>query len=209
MSVNRRRQLTFGQVHIELDDESDEVLQLRRECQGFLSAIGQMIDFLAIFHLIIAGCAIAYLSIILSTSDYARWSSFFADLSQPADFFFYVITFVLFLYVFGMAAILFQIKTGSQVAKVLFLICAVILGVSLFLGTTSLPMAMMLSRSTSEYGDWISSPLAQEVGKSKFYDVYRPIVTVRMLAIILTAPICSYLISSVRWQTFNIMYSRL
>ena len=209
MSVNRRRQLTFGQAHIQLDDESEEVVQLRRECQSFLSAIGQVIDFLAIFHLIIAGCATAYLSIILSTSDYVRWSSFFATLSQPADFFFYVVTFFLFLYVFGMTAIMFQIKTASQIARVAFMICAVVLGASLFLGTTSLPMAMMLDRSTSEYGNWISSALAQEVGKPKFYNVYRPIVTAKMLAIIFTAPVCSYLVSSVRYPTFYMMFSQM
>lgn len=209
MSANRRRLLTFEQVDSELDADSEELQEMKNESRGFLEAVGQVVDILALFHLLISGCAIAYLAIITCISDYGRWSLYFADVSQPADFFFYVITFVLFLYVFLMAAVLGQVNYRNSISQILFSGCAILLAISLLLGTISVPMSMMLKRSLTEFGNWITSPMAIHVGESKIYSVYKPMLIIRMISLIVTGPICAYLVTQIRYETWNLIYMRL
>lgn len=209
MSANRRRFLTSEQIDADLDANGEELEEMKNESRSFLEMAGSVIDILALFHLLISGCAIAYLAILSSTTDYERWSLYFADLSQPADFFFYIITFILFLYVFIMAVVLGQVDSRNSMAKVAFIGCAALLGLSLLLGTLSIPMSMMLKRSLDDFGDWIRSPMAINAGKSKIYDVYKPMLVIRMITLIITGPICSFLVTQIRYETWALIYMRL
>ena len=207
MSANRRRFLTSEQVDAELDAE--ELEEMKNESRTVLETVGSVIDILALFHLLISGCAIAYLAILSSTTDYERWSLYFADISQPADFFFYVTTFILFLYVFLMTVVVGQVDSRNSMAKVVFIGCTALLGLSLLLGTLSIPMSMMLKRSLDDFGDWIRSPMAIEVGQSRIYGVYKPMLIIRMATLVITGPVCSFLVAQIRYDTWSLMYMRL
>ena len=207
MSANRRRFLTSEQVDAELDAE--ELEEMKNESRTVLETVGSVIDILALFHLLISGCAIAYMVILSITTDYAKWSLYFADISQPVDFFFYVSTFILFLYVFLMTVVVGQVDSRNSMARVVFIICTILLGLSLLLGTLSIPMSMMFKRSLDDFGDWIRSPLAVHAGQSRIYGVYEPMLVIRMVTLIITGPLCAFLVTQIRYDTWTLIYTRL
>jgi hypothetical protein len=209
MSANRRRKLLLEPITADSEEEDIELLGIKSECQIVFSSFGVFFDAAGVLHLIVCGCAIAYMLILTSTNEFSVWARFFSRLSQAADYFFYVMTFILFVSTFSMTALLVQIKSRNTLALVSLGASAVLQAVALVINTYCIPMSIMVRRSVDEWGEWYASPMAEAPGKAALYDGYRPVIIFRLVCVAVTGPVVSFFQSRIRSRTFYNVFTRL
>ncbi|OHT12221.1 hypothetical protein TRFO_18134 [Tritrichomonas foetus] len=199
------RRLAFEHLHV-AEPSEEERKRARDECKDIIEIYGKMIDIFGIVHLFIAGCALAYIVILLSTSNFALWCAFFTKISLFADIFFFVLTFLIFISNFILVAIMYQLKITNVLAKGLLTVSASLLGLSLFLTTFSFPMSYMLKQSVRDYGEWYISKFAEDGAKSIFFGTYKNLAVARMVLLFISSLIFPYFVSSSRYITFQQLY---
>jgi hypothetical protein len=209
MSANRRRHLMFARMGADSELNDEEMADLRAECQNFLSVFGGILDFSALIHLIIAGCAAGYLLILTSADEFGDWAHVFCRVTQFADFFFYFATVFIFMATFVLAMLLFQVRSSNVIAKVILVICLFFLAVALLLTTMSIPMSMMLNKSISDFGDWYRGPVFAAPAQRQIRDLYQPMTTFRMAVLVFTSPFFAFIVRTIRTETFTLVYKRM
>jgi hypothetical protein len=209
MSANRRRKLILDPIEENAEEEDIEFLNVRGECETVFSAFSVFFDVSGLLHLIVSGCAIAYLLILTATDDFSEWARFFCRLSQAADYFFYVVTVVLFVSTFSMTALLIQINSRSTLAKMALGVSAAFQAIALAVTTYCIPMSIMARRSVDDFGEWYTSALAQESGMRILCNRYRPAIIFKLVCLVVTGPIVSFFMSRIRSPTFNTIFTRV
>jgi hypothetical protein len=186
-----------------------QLCNLRAECKAFLSPFGIFDYISALLHLIVCGCSIAYIPILTSTGTFAEWAQFFCDLSEPADYIFYVVTFILFVSTSAMMALLIQIKLQNTFAMVALGASAVLQAAALVVTTYCIPMSIMVRRSVDEFGDWFHSPLAEEFGTRLLYNGYRGAIIFRSVCIAITGPVVAFVMTIIRSVMFQAIFVKM
>jgi hypothetical protein len=209
MSANRRRKLLLEQTDLDSDKQDLHLLNLKTECQAVLAPFGLFFDISALLHLIVCGCSIGYIMILASTDDFSEWAQFFCYLSQPADYFFYVLTFILFISTSVMTILLIQINFQNLMAKVVLAGSAGLQAIALLVTTYCIPMSIMIRRSVNEFGDWYHSPLAEDSAKKVLYNGYRGAIIFRLVCIAITGPLVAFVMSMIRSVTFQAIFAKM
>lgn len=173
-----------------------------QECKEIIRDFGIYIDFFAVIHLFLAGCAFAYIIILTRQSNFSLWCSFFAQISLPSDIFFYIFSFLIFLANFIFAAVMYHVPTPKFIQKILLTVSTILLGLSLFLTTFSFPMSYMIKQSLKDYGDWYTSQLAVDESKSLFFGTYKTLAIARMICILIAVLIFPFVTMNTREEIF-------
>jgi hypothetical protein len=208
MSANRRRKLLVDHANVDSDEEDAELLLLRDECQAIFSLFGIFFDIIAVSHLFVAGCAIGYMIILTATDDFGEWARFFCRLSQSADYFFYVLTFFLFVGTASMTALLIQISSQISLVLVALGASALLEAISLTITIYCIPMSLMVHRSVDEFGEWYLSPLAENA-RPVLYGSYRSAIFVRLICVAIAGPVVSFFMSRIRAPTIATVFARM
>ena len=202
------RRLAFETLQIK-EASPAEKRRAREECKSIIDIYGVLIDIFAIIHLLIAGSALAYIIVLVSTSDFSLWCSYFVRISLPSDIVFYIFTFLIFISNFILVAIMFQVRSANSLGKGLLCASCALLALSLFLTTFSFPMSYMLRQSYIDYGDWYTSRLAETEPRDLLYGSYRILAIVRMILIIIPSFIFPYFVSTIRTTLFQQLYQTM
>lgn len=199
------RRLAFQQLHI-TEPSIEERKHAREECNIIIGLYQTIIKIFGILHLFVAGAALGYIVVLVSDNDFSIWFSIFAKVSLPSDLFFYVITFLIFVANFTFVGILYRVPFPHTIEKAFLIISAVLLLISLFLTTFTLPMSYMIKKSINDYGDWYSSKLVDNGASNLFYNIYKNIAIVRMILVIISGIIFPMFVSRSVWRVFNELY---
>lgn len=200
----RRYFLSFDSIKTDSGVSVAALEDARNRSKGILEAIGIVIDLLTVYHMFLAGMAVCYMVVLLNPIDDDSWITYFIQISQTMDFFFYVSTFLVFASTF-LCFLLVGYTNYNDFYKWILLVCSVLLGASLFASTFSIPASMMMSQTKGKGHSWYTSDLSLSSFVPRLRNKFQPICIFRMLMVIISSPICAYVISSVRTPVFEIL----
>lgn len=175
----------------------------KRKARLLITVIGYIIDLMSVYHMILCGMALAYIIILQSAKDHQIWMSYFVRLTQFADYFFYISSFLIFICVFIFAGVLHIVK-WDPLPKYVLIASAFVLLVSLFSTTYALPMSLMVTKLNFQVNYWYKTSVAMDTIIPELYNVYRPLAIFRMVTIIVTSPFVAYFTSDCRggaWES--------
>ena len=178
--------------------------EAKNNTRSILEAVGVIIDILSIYHILLAGMAIGYIIILFNASSIAQLLSYFVHITIYADYFFYVSSFVLFVFLIIFGGVLYITKS-HPFENIMVIISSILLLINLFTTTYSIPMSLMVNRETKDFPDWGTSTMAIDTFGVQLDNVFRPLATFRMVLIIVTSPLFAIAASNAREKSWQIL----
>ena len=195
-----------------LDDNSKVSVAVLEEAKNhtrsILDVVGFIIDILSIYHLLLAGMAIGYLVIIYNVNSVSELLSFFVHITIYADYFFYVSSFILFVFLVIFGGVL-HITKSHIFEKWMVIICACLLLIELFSTTYVLPMSLMVNTETKQIPGWDSTSMAVDTFGQQVDKIFRPVICFRMILIIVTSFFNGIATSNAREEAWKVLFAMI
>ncbi|EAX92930.1 hypothetical protein TVAG_335920 [Trichomonas vaginalis G3] len=176
--------------------------EAKTKARYLIYTIGYIVDFMSVYHMILSGMALGYAIILQSQKEISLWISYFVRLTQFADYFFYISTFLIFITTFIFAGVL-HITNWDPFSKYVLWACSFLLLVNMFSTTYSLPMSLMVTKLNWTNDYWYKTTIALNTIAKELYSIYRPLSIFRMITIVATAPFVAYFTSDCRGASWD------
>ena len=199
----RKRYLYFENFDQKNSISQQDLIDAKEDTKNVLNFIGISIDIFTVIHLFLSGLALGYIIILIQNTNLEIWYSYFGKIIQKADYFFYLSTYICFIYIFLLVGVLHIIKWNDLYLLISLYFCLTLLGISLFFSTYSIPMSHMLIRSNNIDKYWYKTINAKRNILPLLYTTYKRFSIFRMISIIITSPISSFFVHQLREISFN------
>lgn len=201
----RRRMLDFEGALNDKYISDQKINEANDNAISILDKLYFLFDIISIFRIIVSGMAFGMILMLTSKASDVDFLTCFCQITKIADFFFYISNFIVFFIDVTFLCIIFFARSAS-ISRFLMMFTSVVLGISLFLSTYSLPMTMFVINIEKNVTKWYSLPASVFYFSSRIKNIYKPLYIIRMVILVITAPVSVVAVMFTKRKVFDELY---